>query len=297
MAKKNIQGVYVPVTTPFRKNETVDYKALASNIEYYASQGLAGCHVLGTNGENKSLSQEEKLDVLKTVHAQKNKMIVVAGCAFESTGETIAMAGLYASCGADYLTLMAPSYFKQRMTDRVLYRYFTDVASASPVPCIIYNAPQNAAGIILSRELVHDLSWHENIVALKDSSIGNIENYLEVAGDRIDVLAGSANYFLNALLAGSSGGIISLATVYPKQVLQLFELFSNKQYEEALRINRHLIHLNKTISGKYGVAGLKYYMDLVDLKGGGVRLPLLPLSRREKRELALLFDQEANKQM
>ncbi len=290
--KSQLNGVFVPITSPFLKSGPIDYKALEKNIEFYASTELVGCHVLGTNGENKSLSMDEKLRIVKTVIKKKGNLKVIAGCAFESTWETAASAEKYTDLGVDYVTLMAPSYYKQRMTDNILLNYFMDVASAVKVPCIIYNAPLYCGGIIISPGVIAELSKHENIIGLKDSSVGNIENYLDAVNGRIDILAGSANFFQAALMAGCSGGIISLSTVFPQLICKLYNLFIKKKYDEMIALNKRIIYINRSISGRYGVAGIKCAMDLAGISGGAPRAPLKMLDENEKTELASLLKRE-----
>jgi 4-hydroxy-2-oxoglutarate aldolase len=52
--------------------------------------------------------------------------------------------------------------------------------------------------------------------------------------------------------------------------------------EEALALNRKLLKLNRAISGGYGIAAVKYAMDLAGYYGGLPRLPLLPLSEEDR---------------
>jgi 4-hydroxy-2-oxoglutarate aldolase len=44
-----------------------------------------------------------------------------------------------------------------------------------------------------------------------------------------------------------------------------------------------LFRLNQSVSGSYGVAGVKYAMDLAGYHGGDPRLPLLPLKHGDRR--------------
>lgn len=276
---KNLKGVFAPITTPFLENEEVDYEGLKRNVIHYSKSGIKGYLALGSNGENKSLSNDEKLEVLKIIIENKGQnQIVMAGCIFESTLETLKYAKLMADLGADYLTLLPPSYFKKEMTDDVLFRYFTDIADSVGKPCLIYNAPQYCGGTTISVRLIEKLSEHPNIVGIKDSSTGNIENYLFSSRDKISVMAGSANFFMNALYLGASGGVISLANIFPELVQELYELVEEKKYEETIQLNDRILRLNKSVSGKGGVAAVKYAMDLAGLAGGNPRLPLLPLS-------------------
>lgn len=276
---KNLRGVFAPITTPFLDNEEVDYEGLKRNVAHYAKSGIKGYLALGSNGENKSLTNDEKLEVLKIIIEYKGEdQVVMAGCIFESTLETLKYAKIMADLGADYITLLPPSYFKKEMTDQVLFKYFTDIADSIDKPCLIYNAPQYCGGTTISVGLVEKLSEHPNIVGIKDSSTGNIENYLFSSRDKISVMAGSANFFMTALNLGASGGVISLANVFPELIQELYELVEDKKYEEAISMNDRILRLNKSVSGKGGVAAVKYAMDLAGLAGGNPRLPLLPLS-------------------
>ena len=118
------------------------------NVKKYAASPIHGYLALGSNGENKSLTNEEKIAVAKVIIENKApEQIVMAGSIFESTMETIAFAKEMEKLGADYITLLSPCYFKSAMKDEVLIRYFTDVASAVDTPCMLYNAPQFCGGI------------------------------------------------------------------------------------------------------------------------------------------------------
>ena len=59
--------MFAPICTPFAENEDVDYEALRSNVGRYAASGILGYLALGSNGENRSLSEDERLRVLEVV--------------------------------------------------------------------------------------------------------------------------------------------------------------------------------------------------------------------------------------
>ena len=281
---KRLMGVFAPITTPFTADERVDYAGLEKNMAFYAKARIQGYLALGSNGENKSLTNEEKIEVLRIIIENKRPdQTVMAGCIFESTYETIAFAKKFSDMGADFLTLLPPSYFKKQMTDEVLIKYFTDVASAVDTPCLVYNAPQFCAGTTLSVKLVKEIANHPNIVGIKDSSTGNIENYLFAARDKMSVMAGSANFFMNTLLMGGSGGIVSLANAFPDIVADLYDLVMARDYEKMYAHNERVYQMNQAVSGKGGVAAVKYAMDLAGLVGGNTRLPLLPLAEDIKK--------------
>ena len=293
MYKKQLSGVFAPITTPFSKEGKLDLKGLEENMEFYANSPLHGYLALGSNGENKSLVGEEKAQVLKVIIENKGEnQPVMVGCIAESTYETIEFAKVAESMGADFITLLAPSYFKKQMTDQVLEKYFTDVAGSVKTPCLVYCAPQFTGGIVLSSGLVSNLASHDNIVGIKDSSTGNIDNYLLVAPEDFAVMAGSANFFVNALLGGGTGGIVSLANAFPQVTAKLYDLFVQKKYEELFTYNMDVLRLNKAVSGKGGVSAVKAAMNLIGLVGGYPRLPLLPLEEKDVEILGQVLKQE-----
>ena len=293
MYKKQLSGVFAPITTPFFEDGALDLNGLKKNMEFYAESSLQGYLALGSNGENKSLVGEEKFNVLKTIVENKgSNQYVMAGCIAESTRETIELAKRAEANGADFITLLAPSYFKSQMTDDVLERYFTDVADSVSTPCLMYCAPQFTGGITLSTGLIAKAAKHPNIVGIKDSSTGNIDNYLMAAPEDFAVMAGSANFFVSALLGGATGGILSLANAFPQVTGALYDSFLKKEYETLFERNKNVQRLNKSVSGKGGVSAVKAAMTLAGLVGGFPRLPLLPLKQQDIQVMADVLKKE-----
>ena len=289
---EKLSGVFAPVVTPFADDETVDFSALRFNMERYARSELLGYLALGSNGENRSLTEEEKHAVLDTIVTNKGqRQVVIAGAIYEAQRDTERFLQQAGALGADFGLLLAPSYFKKLMTDDVLYRYFATVADESPMPLLIYNAP-GFCGINLSPDLIRRLSIHPNIVGMKDSAPSGIEAYLEYASDKFLVLAGSINFLFPAMMAGAVGGTVSLANILPRIAMDLFKYGAARDTDSGEPAQAKARVINRAISGTYGVPGVKAAMNLVGLKGGIPRRPLLPLDEVQKNELQRLLIQE-----
>jgi len=283
--KRELHGVLTPMVTPF-KDERVLFHGLIANVEKMNETALAGYFVLGTNGEYKSLSVAERFDVLRTVvKYRSDDKVVMAGMGFESTRETIEMVLAAADEGADMVSLLMPHFFAKKMTAQVLAGYISDVADASPLPVLLYNNPSVAAGVTIRADLIDLVKDHPNVIGVKDSSHDTYPANLAAAKGKLCVLAGSANYFLDLLKAGGTGGVLSLANVFPEPCARLYTLFKAGKMAEAEELNAALIDLNKQVSGSYGVAGVKAAMDLYGFFGGVPRKPLLPLTEQEKEAL------------
>jgi 4-hydroxy-2-oxoglutarate aldolase len=279
--KRELSGVLTPMVTPF-KNDRVLFHGLIANVEKMNETGLAGYFVLGTNGEYKSLSVDERFQVLRTVVKYRAKgKGVMAGMGFESTKETIDMVLRAADEGADMASLLMPHFFAKKMTPEALAGYITDVADASPIPVVLYNNPSVASAVTIRADLIDRVKDHPNVIGIKDSSSETYRQNLEAAKGKMCVLAGTANYFLDLLKAGGSGGVLSLANVFPDACAKLYTLFREGKMQEAEALNTSLIALNKEVSGSFGVAGVKAAMDLCGFCGGDPRKPLLPLAAEQ----------------
>jgi 4-hydroxy-2-oxoglutarate aldolase len=276
--KKELSGVLTPMVTPF-KDDRIWVQGLIANVEKMNETALAGYFVLGTNGEYKSLSVAERAEVLRTVVKYRARdKVVMAGTGFESTRETIDMTLRAADEGADMASLLMPHFFAKKMTPEVLAGYITEVADASPIPVLLYNNPSVASGVTIRAELIHLVKDHPNVIGIKDSSPDTYLQNIEAAQGKMFVLAGSASYFLELLKAGGTGGVLSLANLFPEVCAKLYRLFREGKGEEAEELNRSLVALNKDVSGAFGVAGVKAAMDLTGFSGGVPRKPLLPLT-------------------
>lgn len=276
---KSLKGIFSPCITPFSADGRMAYASLKKNIQKSAASNLSGYLVLGSNGESKSLTTEEKLKVVHTVlEFRSSRQTVIAASIFESTRETIRFANRMAKAGADYIALMPPSYFIAQMTDDVLSRYFTDVASQVSAPCLLYRAPQYSGGVDISQKVVLSCLQHKNIVGIKDSAPNGIIDVLHKVPSTFTVMSGSAGTFFQAISCGATGGILSLANALPDFCSSIYDAFLTGDLARAESLNQMMLQLNSAVSRPYGVAGVKYLMDLCGYTGGNPRLPLLPLS-------------------
>jgi len=283
--KIKLAGVFAPITTPF-VNEEVSLEQFRSNIQKYKETPLSGIFVLGSNGENKSLTESEKISLLEVVLAERgDHQMVMAGTGYESTRQTISFSKKAAQMGVDCVSVVTPSYFKKDMTDDALIAMYTEVAEALTVPVIIYNAP-GFTGVTLSPKVIKALASHPNIAGMKDSSTGNMSNYLLAAqGADFNVLAGTVSTLFPSMVLGATGGVVSLANAFPASSCALYERYQAGDMEGALKMHKPLYVLNKSVSGSFGVAGVKYAMELGGFYGGDPRRPPLPLKEADRESI------------
>jgi 4-hydroxy-2-oxoglutarate aldolase len=285
-------GVFVPISTPFANDESVEYDSLIYNMNRYAHSGVLGYLALGSNGENRSLTEEEKLRVLSTIVAHKGAGQVVMACAtYDAQRDTETFLAKAADLGAEFGLVLSPGYFRKQMTDEVLYRYFSTLADTSPIPLLIYNAP-GFCGITLSTALAGRLAQHPRIVGMKDSAASGIEQFLRLESDTFHVLAGSANFLFPAMMNGSIGGTVSLANSFPHIVMELFRLGQALDEARGIPLQARVTRVNQAISGPFGPSGVKAAMNLGGFRGGLPRRPLLPITHSQIDEIRRVLVEE-----
>ncbi|MDZ7412536.1 MAG: dihydrodipicolinate synthase family protein [candidate division KSB1 bacterium] len=288
-----IQGVLVPVPTPFDDNGRLLPRAFRANLAWLGKFPLSGFVALGSNGEFPLLTEKEKLQVIEQAReAIPRGRLLLAGTGCESTAATIALTKKAARVGADAALVVTPSYYRSRMTPEALTRHFLAVAEAAPIPVLLYNMPANT-GVDMTPETVLAVAEHPNVVGIKDSG-GNLVAMAEVcraAPPGFSVLAGSAGFFLAALSVGAVGGIMALANIAPAECCAIWECVRGGEWSEARRLQLRLVRLNGAVTRRWGVAALKQAMDMIGLYGGPVRPPLLPLNQEQVAELRLLLQE------
>jgi 4-hydroxy-2-oxoglutarate aldolase len=276
---KKLTGVFAPVVTPFRCDEVV-LEDLTFNLRKLSQTRLTGYLALGSNGESKSLSDEEQNQVLDVFAQEKGRKVVMVGTGCESTRQTIEKSKAASKMGFDYVSVLTPHYFAKRMDGPTLRDYYERIADSIDIPVVLYNAPGFAGGVEIPPQTVAELSRHRNIIGMKDSSPTGPAKFLACLDPAEDfsVLAGSANLFYPALQLRAAGGVLSLANILPDPCCDLYELFTQGRFDEARELHFRLARLNQAISGVWGVAGVKAAMNVAGFKGDQPRHPLKAVS-------------------
>jgi 4-hydroxy-2-oxoglutarate aldolase len=286
MKPTDLQGIFPPIPTPFVEGKLACDK-LAANIAKWNRTGLAGFVAFGSNGEYVFLSDEEKLEVVKTVVASAAPgMKVIAGTGCESTWQTIRLTNACARLGAHAALVVTPFYYGGRMNEAALFRHFTAVADNSDIPVLIYNVTK-FTHINLSVGLAARLSRHPNIIGIKDSN-GNVSalgEMMNAVDTDFSVLVGTAGALFGALTLGAAGGVLALANVAPEACVRIHHLVKQGDIGAARTLQIRMLPVNTAVTATYGVPGLKAALDMLGYFGGDPRPPLLPATEKERSEI------------
>jgi len=274
-----LSGVLAPLPTPFDDRDEVDLLRLRATLQHWVASPLTGFVLLGTNGEAGLVTEDEADQLI-----EETRRLIPPGRAFivgagrESTRASVQATKRAAERGADAVLVRTPSYFKTQMTGDALFRYYSAVADASPIPVLLYNFTA-ATGVSLSPETVARLASHGNIIGIKESGSDpkQLAELVTISSTTFSVLSGSGSTFYAALRTGAAGGILAVACLLPDVCVRLFNLVKDKNYTEAEALQQRLLPIARLVPGQHGVPGLKAALRLSGIDAGLPRGPLRPV--------------------
>jgi len=292
----NLSGVLLPTTTPFNDDESVDSSALVTNIDKWNQTGITGYVLLGSTGERVNLDEAEFLEAIETARgAVPETLSFIVGAGRQSTRGTIDEINSAAKAGAEAVLVITPNYYRPAITQEALIAHYTAVADAAKVPVILYSMP-DLTGIKIEPETAAQLSAHENIIGIKDSSndVAKLRETIQLCRSDFAVMIGNGTVFADALRVGARGGILAVGCVVPELCLEIYRAVRNKEDDRATELQSRLTPLARAVTKTYGIGGLKAAMEMAGYNGGAVRAPLRRASAEAGAEIAQLLREATN---
>jgi 4-hydroxy-tetrahydrodipicolinate synthase len=245
----------------------------------------------GSNGEAPYLSRLERIKVIETVLDEVNgKVPVIAGTGSMSTQETVTFTKDAADLGVFAALVVTPFYFK--LSSKEIHEHYRAVSEAVDIPIVVYNVPKFTDVSLEPAQIQRLAAENERIVGIKDSggNPGTITETVRLVGDKISVLAGTADVALSTLLIGGRGAVLAVGNVFPALCSHLYEAFKNMRYEEAGRLQSRISFANEVLVKRFNqIAAIKEAMRLQGLDAGYPRKPALPLDVEGRKTLENLL--------
>ncbi|KAJ9608632.1 hypothetical protein H2200_006403 [Cladophialophora chaetospira] len=267
-------GIYVPAVTFF--DPSTDELRLDEQARYYsylANTGLTGLVVLGTNAETMLLTREERKTLIQTARLSvPDKFPIIAGVSGHSTAQVLEYITDASEGGANYALVLPAAYFGKQTTPAVVRRFFKQVASASPLPIIVYNFPAVTNGLDLDSEIITEIARENpNVVGVK-LTCGSVAKITRLAAtfssSHFAVFGGQSDFLVGGLAAGSAGCIAAFGNVFPKAVVKIYSSWTSGKHEEALKLQKILALAESSTKG--GIGNTKYAAAIFTAPRAGV---------------------------
>ena len=280
----NWAGVFPAATTQFDFGLQLDLPATQGMQVALVRDGVHGMVVLGTVGENNSLSADEKRAVLRaTVEAVGGKVPIISGVAEFTTASAMAFARDAERIGIDGLMVLPAMVYVP--TPAELEQHFRSVAQATGLPIMLYNNPP-AYRVNIDLVTLGRLAQVPNIVALKESAPDprRFTDLYNAFGERFVLFAGLDDLAFEGLCLGARGWVSGLTNAFPRESLLFYAALRAGDLARARLIYRWFMPLLHLDAEHDLVQSIKLAESLMGRGSERVRPPRLPLvgQRREQ---------------
>ena len=280
------KGSGVALITPMKENGEINYDCLEKLIESQIAGGTDALIVCGTSGEAPTLDDPEHLEAIRfAVEQTKGRIPVIAGTGSNNTAHAVMMSEESEKLGADGLLLVTPYYNKA--TQDGLYAHYRKIASATKLPCIVYNVPSRTGTNILPETMARLAEDQDNIVAIKEAS-GNISQVAKLAGltdGKLDIYSGNDDQIVPICSLGGIGVISVLANVAPKETHDMVMYCLEGNYEAAKKLQLKALPLVEQLFIEVNPIPAKAALVMQGFAAGIPRLPLTELTEAHKKSL------------
>lgn len=278
--------VSTAMITPFDAKGHIDFPKTTQLINHLLENGTDSLVVAGTTGESPTLSKQEKIALFKhVVKVVEKRVPIIAGTGSYNTYESIELTKQAELAGVDAIMVVGPYYNKPNQEG--LFQHIKAVAESTKLPVMIYNIPGRSV-VNIEPDTIIRLSEIENIVAVKEAS-GNLNNITKIIASTPDdfyVYSGDDGLTLPLLSVGGTG-IISVAShIIGKEMKEMVNSFLAGNIEEASKMHQQLLPLMLALFKAPNPVPVKTALQLKGFDVGSVRLPLVPLTEEERKELA-----------
>jgi len=278
-------GVFPAVPTQFKDDLSLDIPATRQHVEALLDSGIHGLIMLGTIGENCSLSLDEKIEVLKmTVDAAGGKVPVMNGVAEFTTQRACETSQAAEAAGVDGLMVMPAMVYNSDARETVYH--FRSVAASTQLPIMCYNNPP-VYRVDITPEMFEQMADVENIVCIKEASgdVRRITDLFNALGDRYLIFSGLDDVALESIMLGCTGWISGLVDAFPRENRLLWDAATSGDYQTALEIYRWYMPMLHFDSHPKLVQYIKTTCAELGYGTETVRPPRLPLIGEERERI------------
>ena len=290
-------GVMPANLLPFKADLSIDDNAYRRHLRWLAdTRGVTGIVANGHAAEVSSLSREERVRALAiAVDEIAGACPVVAGVYADGTQDAVALARDAKAAGAAGLLVFPPTLFMwgAQLKPDMVVRHFSDVASATDLPIIVFEYPP-VSGIGYAPETLARLTEIPHIAGVKDWSndIVTFERNLRAlraTGRPVAMLSAFTMSLMSTFLLGADGAISGMGSVVADLQAELFDLCQKGDLDQARRLNDRLDPLVRVFYAPPFVDMHNRMKEALVLLGrlpaAYVRPPLTPVSEVEREAI------------
>ena len=291
--KVDWRGVFPAIPTQFKDDFSLDIPATQKHVAALLEEGIHGLIMLGTIGENCSLSLDEKIEVLKaTKEVCKDSVPLLNGIAEFTTANACQTAKAAAGAGVDGFMLMPAMVYNSDRRETV--NHFRTVAAATDLPIMCYNNPP-VYRVDITPEMFEDLADVETIVCIKEAAgdTRRITDLFNKLGERYIIFSGLDDVALESIMLGCSGWISGLVDAFPRENRMMWDAAIAGDWQRGLEIYRWYMPMLHFDSHPKLVQYIKLACSEMGYGTETVRAPRLPLAGQQREDALRIIRESA----
>ncbi len=291
MAKaKRFQGTGTAIVTPFKKDGSLDERALRKLVDVQVKGGVEALIPVGTTGEGPTLSYKEHYRVFDIVIEQANGRVkIFAGTGSNSTDEAIEQSRYAKKAGADAALVVGPYYNKP--TQEGYVQHYRAIADAVDIPIIVYNVPGRTGGNIEAATMIRMAEEIPSIIAVKEAS-GNMGQIMEIARNRpsrLSLLSGDDSFTLPIMSVGGDGCISVVANETPREFSDMVRACLASDWTKARTQHDRLLPLMNGNFIESNPIPVKTALAMMGMIEEVFRLPLVKMGDKNREKLSKIL--------
>ena len=271
-------GTGTALVTPFTADNEIDEEAMRRLIDRQIEHGVASLVILGTTGENATISPEERRHVVRlAIEHTDGRVPVIIGSGNNSTSESITFSKEATAAGADGLLVVGPYYNKP--TQAGFRAHVAAIADVTDCPIIIYNVPGRTSFNIQAETVLQLAEEVPSVVGVKEAS-GDLEQISDILAHRPDdlaVYAGDDEITLPLLGLGGDGVVSVISNALPRTFSRLVEAGLKGEFNRARQLHFRLLTAMRACFYETNPLPIKAVLAEAGLLEEKLRLPLVPL--------------------
>jgi 4-hydroxy-tetrahydrodipicolinate synthase len=280
--------VLTAIVTPFRSDGSIDFHRFAALAHHLVEHGSDGLVVAGTTGESPTLSDDERLELIRVaVGAVGDRATVIAGTGTYSTAHSVHLTRQAHDHGAHGFLIVTPYYNKP--PQRGIVEHFRAIAAVSDRPIVVYNIPSRVVVNIESATMT-ELASIPTVKAVKQANddLHQARHIVENTG--LDLYAGDDNLIFPFLELGGVGGVCVHTHVCGPQVKEMVRLYKQGDHVEARRLNEATEAAYELLKVQTNPVAIKAALNILGHEVGGLRLPLVEANEDEQARVRDCLD-------
>jgi len=276
-------GTATAMVTPFYDDGGVNLEALGKAIEYQISGGTDALVILGTTGEPATMTDDEKLEVMRySAKCAAGRVKLIFGAGSNCTKSAIAAAKRAQECGADGVLCVTPYYNK--CTQNGIYEYYKAICGAIDIPVIAYNVPSRT-GVNILPQTAARIAEIDGLAGIKEAcgSMAQICETMRLIRGKMALYSGDDPLNLPILAIGGAGVISVASNIAPKEVKAVYNAVKSGDYALANVLQDKLLPFISACFTEVNPIPVKYGCNLIGLEAGLPRAPLTELEPEHKK--------------